>query len=504
MEVKNRKKVVMYVRVSSREQEREGYSIPAQISYLEEYAKRNNFNVVKIFKEAMTAKKAGRKQFGKMLQFVRQSEDIKTILVEKTDRLYRNLTDYINIDYEKHDLEIHFAKEGEVLSKNAHSSKKFLHGIKVLMAKNHIDNMKEEVKKGHAEKLKLGIWPGKAPMGYKNKLDDHSIVIDENLGPIVKKAFELARTGNYSLNKLKKELYKMGLRGPRNGKELPKSSMARLLKNPFYYGEFIRCGQTYKGSHEPLISKELFDAVQHVQGFVKKPGATKHDFVFRGPITCAYCGCQVTAEIKKKPSGKRYTYYHCTNGKGNCENVTWVREEKIEEQYLEALKKISLPKDIVEFTRDALLSSHKEEREFRETQVRNLTARYKKLETFIDKLYTDKLEQTIEHSYWERRTAEYKSEQEDISVRIDALRRSNTEYMLEGVKLMEIANSASKLFLLMDKDEKRELIGLVLSNPKIKDANIRYDYKKPFDMFVNVTELKKWRERRDSNSRPSA
>ena len=53
----------------------------------------------------------------------------------------------------------------------------------------------------------------------------------------------------------------MGLRGPRNGKELPKSSMARLLKNPFYYGELVRGGETYKGSHEPLITKELFDSV---------------------------------------------------------------------------------------------------------------------------------------------------------------------------------------------------------------------------------------------------
>lgn len=133
-----------------------------------------------------------------------------------------------------------------------------------------------------------------------------------------------------------------------------------------------------------------------------------------------------------------------------------------------------------------------------ETQVRNLTARYKKLETFIDKLYTDKLEQTIELSYWERRTAEYKAEQDEISVQINALRQSNTEYMLEGVKLMEVANSASKLFPMMSKEEKRQLIGLVLSNPMVEDANIRYDYKKPFDMFVNVTEIKKWRERKDS------
>lgn len=160
-------------------------------------------------------------------------------------------------------------KENEVLSKDSRSHEKLVHEIKIVLANNYINNLSEEVKKGHAEKLKKGIWPVKAPVGYKNKLDDHTIVIDENLGPVVKKAFEMAKTGNYSLSKLKKELYKMGLRGPRNGKELPKSSMARLLKNPFYYGEFVRGNQIYKESHEPLITKELFDAVQHVLGFVK-------------------------------------------------------------------------------------------------------------------------------------------------------------------------------------------------------------------------------------------
>jgi site-specific DNA recombinase len=502
MEIK--KKAIIYARVSSKEQEKEGFSIPAQISFLKDYAAKNGIRVVKIFKEAETAKKAGRKQFQKMLEYIEEHKDIKMILVEKTDRLYRNIKDWTKIDYEALDLEIHLAKEGDVLSKSSNSNQKFMHGIKVLMAKNYVDNLSEEVKKGHAEKLKRGIWPGKAPIGYRNRLEDHTIQIDEQTAPIIKKAFEMAKTGNYSLSKLKRELYNLGIRGPRSGKELAKSQMARVLSNPFYYGEFVRAGKMYKGSHTPIISKELFDSVQLVLGFVKKPGATKYDFAFRGPLKCNSCGCQITAEIKKKPSGRKYTYYHCTNGKGNCDNVTWIREEKIEEQYVEALRKISLPLDIVEFTKEALLSSHRDEKELRELTISKLTARYKKLDSYIDKLYTDKIEGIIELSYWERRTSEYKNEQEDISVQINALRESNTEYMLEGIKLMEVANSAATLFSSMDKDEKRELLNLVLSNPKLENANIRYSYKKPFDLFVNVTDIEKWRERRDSNPRPSA
>ena len=155
-----RKKVVIYARVSSKEQEKEGYSIPAQIKLLKEYALKNDFNVVKVFQESETAKKAGRKSFNEMLAYL-ESNNINIILVEKTDRLYRNFKDYVIL--EDYDLEVHLVKEGTVLSKNSKSHDKFIHGIKVLMAKNYIDNLSEEVKKGLKEKV-LQQWL--AQMGY--------------------------------------------------------------------------------------------------------------------------------------------------------------------------------------------------------------------------------------------------------------------------------------------------------------------------------------------------
>ncbi len=498
MEIKNRNKAVMYARVSSREQEK-GFSIPAQLRYLKEYATKNNIKVVKVFQEAETAKKAGRKQFENMLKYISENDDVGIILVEKTDRLYRNIKDWTKIDYEAMKVEIHLAKEGEVISKESGSSQKFMHGIKVLMAKNYVDNLSEEVRKGLDEKLRKGILPGPAPMGYVNKRDDQTIIIDDKLGPLIKKGFELAATGNYTLSGISKELYKMGVRGKRSGKALVKQQVVRILKNPFYHGVIFRKGNHYDGIHEPLITKELFDTVQHVLGFSKRPSNCKYDYVFRGPMTCAHCGSKITAEKKRKKSGKTYIYYHCTNGKKNCSNVTYLREEKIEEQYLQAFKRIQLPLNIVEYTREALLSSHKEEKEFREAKVKTLTTRYKQLETYIDRLYKDKLEGVIELTDWQRRNQTYKAEQDEIATEIDALRRSNTAYMMEGIKLMEIANSASELFPLMDKAEKRELISLVLSNPVIEDASVRYDYKKPFDMFIDLEGIEKWRGIRDSN-----
>ena len=158
----DRPKAVSYARVSSKEQEKEGFSIPAQDRLLSDYASEGGFEIVQRFVDVETAKRAGRPQFIEMLRFLRKNPKCRVLLCEKTDRLYRNFKDYVSID-EIDGLEVHLVKEGVVLSRDSRSSEKFMHGIKVLMAKNYIDNLSEETRKGMTEKASQGIWPSYAP-----------------------------------------------------------------------------------------------------------------------------------------------------------------------------------------------------------------------------------------------------------------------------------------------------------------------------------------------------
>ena len=96
--MEQRIKAVIYARVSSEEQKKEGFSIPAQLDLLRSFAKQHNIDIVKEFEEAETAKQAGRHQFNEMLKFLKKSKDVKTVLCEKTDRLYRNFKDYVDLD----------------------------------------------------------------------------------------------------------------------------------------------------------------------------------------------------------------------------------------------------------------------------------------------------------------------------------------------------------------------------------------------------------------------
>jgi len=134
-------KALAYARVSSKEQEEEGFSIPAQQKLLQSYAANNRFVIVQEYVDVETAKTAGRTDFEQMVRYLKTHTNVRTLLVEKTDRLYRNLRDWVALD--ELDIDIHLVKEGIILSRDSKSSEKFVHGIKVLMAKNYIDNLSE-------------------------------------------------------------------------------------------------------------------------------------------------------------------------------------------------------------------------------------------------------------------------------------------------------------------------------------------------------------------------
>jgi DNA invertase Pin-like site-specific DNA recombinase len=182
------------------------------------------------------------------------------VLVEKTDRLYRNRADSLSFEelLEKRGVEIHLVKEGRVISKNSRSQDKFMHDIHVAVAKNYVENLKEEVKKGMREKAEQGIYPGRAPLGYRNNSVTRTIDVDPEKAPVVKRIFDLYGTGRYSLTTLRKAIL------TETGVRIARAYLETVLKNRFYIGYFTWQGIEYKGTHSPLIGVTAFQRVQDV------------------------------------------------------------------------------------------------------------------------------------------------------------------------------------------------------------------------------------------------
>ncbi len=161
------RQAVLYARVSSKDQEREGFSIPAQLKFLREYAQSHEFNILHEFVDVETAKTTGRKQFGEMVRFLRDHKTCRVVLVKKTDWLYRNFRDCVTL--EDLDVEIHLPKEGQIISKDSKSQAKLVHGIQLVIARNYIENLRDEVRKGMREKAAQGVYPSIASIHLKRR-----------------------------------------------------------------------------------------------------------------------------------------------------------------------------------------------------------------------------------------------------------------------------------------------------------------------------------------------
>ena len=174
------------------------------------------------------------------------------------------------------------------------------------------------MKRGLRQKIRNGVWPGWAPVGYLNNPKTRGVDIDPEKSRLVKKVFELYATGAYPLHSLASWCVKHNLKGNKNNK-ISISSLQKILQNIFYIGLMKFKGEVFEGTHEPLISKKLFDKVQEVMAKRgKKKDICKHHFAFLGLLKCASCGCSITAEIQKG-----HHYYHCTKKKGPCQKNTF-------------------------------------------------------------------------------------------------------------------------------------------------------------------------------------
>jgi site-specific DNA recombinase len=226
------------------------------------------------------------------------------------------------------------------MSDGCRSSEKFVHGIKVLMAKAYIDNLSEETRKGMLEKAQQGHWPSFAPIGYRNVKDGQGrkvITGDPEAGSLVTCVFDWHATGAYSLKDVTAMARDAGMRYRRSGRPIGVSTVHGILRNRLYAGSFEWLGEIYQGIHEPLVSADIWDAVQQTLDSRSATNirAKPLFFSFTGLIRCGHCDCAVVAQMQR---GK-YIYYHCSGFRGKCPE-RYIRQEVLEEHYLDLLRKL--------------------------------------------------------------------------------------------------------------------------------------------------------------------
>lgn len=482
-------KAVIYARVSSKEQEREGFSIPAQLELLRDYAKKHGLEVVKEFKEAETAKSSGRQQFSQMLALCKQKAGPSIILVEKTDRLYRNFKDYVSIEelMISHEAMIHLVKEGEVLSAKSHSNLKFIHGIRTLMAKNYIDNLSEEVKKGQRQKVLDGGWPCGAPYGYR--------IVSKQLEPnpetahFVKRAFELYGSNLYSLDATRKQLFEEGILYRPYLPKIGRSALHAMLQNRLYIGEIVFKGEVFPGKHPPLVSLKVWNDVQESFRKDNKPiGFHKQDFVYRGLLFCGECGRALVGEIKKQ----KFVYYRCAAKKQGC-SQGYVKESLIEETFTDGIDRLVFPQDF----KDKILTAYKEMEDVVSNTANEELERLNKEEQKLLKnrrvAYQDKMDGKIPDDLWDSVASDLQLQLDQIKSARDSVSQADASHFETAQLYVELPEMLAKGWLLANHEEKKVLANLLTSNCFVKDGKATIELKEAFKLYLKMGKNKKTR-----------
>lgn len=329
------KKFFIYTRKSTDDKDKQVRSIADQLSELKELALKEQLEVVDVFVEKQTAKIPGRPVFNEMLERMEKGE-ASGILAWHPDRLARNSVDGGKIIYLV-DTGIISEMKFPTFWFDPTPQGKFMLSIAFSQSKYYVDNLSENIKRGHRNKVKEGIWPQMAPLGYVNK--NRKIVPDENIVPLIKKTFEAYSSGSFTLRQLRDKFNELGLKR-KSGKELAVSNYQKLLKNPIYTGLMLYNGEIHEGKHEPIITKKLFDSVQEVMMRKSKPHSKGlKPFLYRGFFRCGECGCFITTETQKG-----HNYLRCTKRKNPC-SQKYTREEIITSEIQKKIKKVSLPDD---------------------------------------------------------------------------------------------------------------------------------------------------------------
>jgi site-specific DNA recombinase len=463
-----------YIRVSTTRQGERGVSLNEQRAAIERYAARNGLTISRWFEERVTAAKRGRPIFGQMLKDLARGRS-QGVVIHKVDRSARNLRDWAEIgDLQDRGVAVHFASDGIDLNTR---SGRLSADIQAVVAADYIRNLKEEALKGLYGRLKQGLYPFPAPIGYDDRGEGQPKEINPVAGPIVRSVCELYASGKYSLNALVEEAYSRGLRNRRGGK-VSKNSLSALLNNPFYAGiiRIKRNGQTFSGLHQPLIPIHLHKRIQLVLRGKAPQRVNTHNFLFSRMISCSRCGRSLVGERQKG-----HVYYRCHTT--SCKGIS-VRESAVETAARACLLPVQFSAGEITHLRAALARLNNDWAEQHKKTTDALRLQLNQLDIRLNRLIDAYVDGLVEKQLFESRKGGLVVEQQDLREKLREVADSSAgTQRLEN--LVEQCESAYERYNTGLPEEKREILEIVTSNRNVEGKNVHF---KRFWAFERIVE----------------
>ncbi|MEX2170019.1 MAG: recombinase family protein [Pirellulales bacterium] len=489
--------VVIWARVSSREQ-REGYSIDAQLRVTRDRAQANGWKIAREFVVAESAKRgAERIAFNQMFAWVKANakrEKIKAIFSHKLDRVCRNMRDAVRLQELEDVCGVQLAFVDNQFGPGAAGALSF--NVMAAVAQYYSDNLRSEVLKGIDEKVRQG-WPnGQAPYGYMNVADrNEPIQPHPERSKALIRIFELYSTGNCTFKSLADQLASEGYLFRPSQPRFTRTTLSHILGNRFYIGELHRNGQVFEGRYRRLIERATFNACQDIlHGRNRRTSTLAHPLA-GGIFRCHFCGQAITGErIRRKLKGggiREHLYYRCANNNPGADHPTvrW-KSEDFEQAIAEDLARMRLPSpELVDWFRSELGAAATDLTTCRRRQATSLEKRKSELVTMQDRLLNAYLAGSIQEPVYQSKSNEFKAEVATVGETLANLGDVDPACGATALALFDFTQKAADFWRGSNITVKREILDLICLNRALSDVTLVTVKRKPFDHFANKADL---------------
>ncbi len=447
-----------------------------------------------------------------------ESGAINAILTWKPDRLARNMVEGGKI--------IHALQTGALqLIQTPHSSYRPHDNtlpltIELGMANQYSRDLSVNIKRGNKTKLEKGGWCSIAPQGYLNDRLEKTVIPDLKRFHLVRKMWDLALTGQYSLPQICDELNEKHKfisfkRKNMGGKPLAVSSLYRILLNPFYYGRISAGGIEGVGRHKAMITEEEFHRVQKILSRGNRRAETNYLFALTDLIKCGECSCSITAEEKIKyacpecklqstrkkqgtckrceveipksviENSRKYTYYRCTKKKGAC-SQPFLRKEALELQLQKVLAEIEMNENISEWS-VSWLKYINEEKKGQSTEDLSIAQKnYDQVQGKLNALLDLFLEGGIEKTFFEEKKTEIETERDAIKKRLSLIQGNSDGRLKQAAHDFELAVSINQRFRKAGVRDKKFIVKEIGSNFLLKGQKLTLDLKPQYNLIRSL------------------
>lgn len=484
--------IVLWARVSSREQ-REGYSIDAQLRAMRDRAAKSGWTVLKEFVVAESAKRgADRVAFNAMLKWVRSNarrERIGAILAHKLDRVCRNMRDAVRLQELEDEHNVRLLFVDNEFGPGAAGALSF--NVMAAVAQYYSDNLRTEVLKGMDEKVRQG-WPtGAAPYGYMNTDDrDEPVQPDPVRSRTIVRIFELYATGRHTFASLTHQLEAEGHVYRPSQRRFTRTSLSYILNNRFYIGEIWRNGAAHEGRYRRLIDRRTFDECQRILNGKNRRSRRRDHALASGLFRCSCCGRSMTGErIRRRLRGggvREHVYYRCANNsRGDDHPVVRWREADLENAIVADLDRLRLPVgEIADWFREALAAAFGELDEHRSRQATSLRKRQTELANMQDRLLNTYLAGSIPEDTFRTKQEELATEARGVQESLDRLGDDPGDRGGAAVAVFDWCQQAGRIWRGSNNADRRAILEAVCLNRDVGPTSLALTKRKPFDVLA--------------------